>query len=77
MHIHPIPTPNKSYKMLGVHIHPMLDFRYHLKHITADIRKLAKALTRKLLSLNRKKQVIDQLLKSKYYATHLGIFTEK
>jgi hypothetical protein len=36
--------PNKSYKMLGVHINPMLDFRDHLKHITTDIRKLAKAL---------------------------------
>ncbi len=26
--------PNKSYKMLGVQINPMLDFRDHLKHIT-------------------------------------------
>jgi hypothetical protein len=29
--------PNKTYKMLGVHINPMLDFRDHLKHITSGI----------------------------------------
>jgi hypothetical protein len=63
--------------MLGVHINPMLDFRDHLKHITVDIRKLAEFLTRRLMSPNRKKLVIDQLLKSKYHATHLGIFTDK
>jgi len=55
----------------------MLDFRDHLKHITSDMRKLAKALAKRLLSLNRKKLVIEQLLKSKYHATHLGIFTDK
>jgi hypothetical protein len=55
----------------------MLDFRDHLKHITTDIRKLAKALTKRLLSHNRKQLVIKQLLKSKYHATHLGIFTDK
>ena len=70
-------TPNKSYKMLGVHINPMLDFRDHLKHITFDIKKLAKALAKRLISPNRKKLVIDQLLKSKYHATHLGILTYK
>jgi len=37
--------PNKSYKMLGVHINPILDFREHFMHITKDVRKLAKALT--------------------------------
>jgi hypothetical protein len=69
--------PNKSYKMLGVHINPMLYFRDHLKHITIDIRKLAKALAKRLLSPNLKKLVIEQLLKSKYHATHLGVFTDK
>jgi hypothetical protein len=38
---------------------------------------LAKALAKRLLSPNRKKLVIDQLLKSKYHATHLGIFKDK
>jgi hypothetical protein len=47
--------PNQSYKMLGAHINPMLDFRDNLKHITTNIRKLAKALTKRLLSPNRKK----------------------
>ncbi len=70
-------APNKSYNMLGVHINPMLDFRDHLKHITSDRRKLAKVLTKRLLSPNRKKLVIKQLLKSNYHATHLGIFTDK
>ena len=55
----------------------MLDFRDHLKHITTDIRKLANALAKRLLSPNRKQLVIKQLLKSKYHATHLGIFTDK
>jgi hypothetical protein len=67
--------PNKSYKMLGVQINPMLDFRDHLKHIITEVRQLARVLTKRRLSPNRKKLVIDQLLKSKYHATHLGIFT--
>ncbi len=54
--------PNNSYKMLGVHINPMLDFRDHLKHISSDIRKLAKVLTKILISLNRQKQFIVQIL---------------
>ena len=69
--------PNKPYMMLGVHVNPMLDFRDHLKHITIDTRKLAKALEKRLLSLNRNKLVIEQLLNYKYHATHLGIFTYK
>ena len=68
--------PNKSYKMLGVHTNPMLDFRDHLKHITTDIRKLAKVLTRGLVSLNRINLVIDQLINSNNHATYLGIFTD-
>jgi hypothetical protein len=67
--------PNKSYKMLGVQINPMLDFRDHLKHITTEVRKLARVLTKRRLSSSRKQLVIDQLLNSKYHATHLGIFT--
>ncbi len=35
-HIKYLP-PNKSYKMIGVHINPMLDFREHL-HITKDVK---------------------------------------
>ncbi len=59
--------------MLEVHINPMLDFRDHLKHIIVDVRKLAEVVTKILLSPNRGKLVIDQLLKSKYHAIHLGI----
>jgi hypothetical protein len=54
----------------------MLDFRDHLKHITTEVRKLARVLTRRRLSSNRKHLVIYQLLKSKYHATHIGIFTD-
>jgi hypothetical protein len=54
----------------------MLDFRDHLNHVTSEVRHLAKALTKRLLSSNKKKQVIDELLNSKYHATHLGIFTD-
>ncbi len=46
--------PNKSYKMLGVHINPMLDSREHLKHITFDVKKLDKFLTKLLFSHNKK-----------------------
>ena len=67
--------PNKSYKMLVVQINPMLDFRDHLKRITTEVRKLVRVLTKRRLPPNRKQLVIDQLLKSKYHATHLGIFT--
>ncbi len=68
--------PNKSYEMLGVQINPMLDFRDRLKHVTIEVRKLAQVLTKRRLSPQRKRLVIDQLLKSKYHATHLGIFTD-
>jgi hypothetical protein len=30
--------PNKSYKMLGVQINPMLDFKDHFKHATSYVR---------------------------------------
>ncbi len=48
-HIKYLP-PNKSYKMLEVHINPMLDFRDHFLHITKDVKKLAKALAQRKLS---------------------------
>ena len=48
-HIKYLP-PNKSYKMLGVHINPMLDFREHFHHITKDVKKLAIALAKRKLS---------------------------
>ena len=58
--------PNKSYKMLGVQINSVLDFRDHLKHISTEVRKLARVLTKQQLSPNRKQLMILQLLKSKY-----------
>ena len=42
--------PNKLYKMIGVHISPMMDFREHFLHITKDVKKLAKALAKIKLS---------------------------
>ena len=42
--------PNKSYKILGVHINPMLDFRERFLHITKDVKNLAKALAKRKLS---------------------------
>ena len=75
-HIKYIP-PNKSYKMLGVHINPMLDFREHFAHITKDVQKLAKTLAKRKLSPPLKSLAIEQLLKSKCHATHLGMFNER
>ena len=75
-HIKYLP-PNKSYKMLRVHINPMLDFREHFLHITKDVKKLVKALAKRKLSPPLKSMAIEQLLKSKYNATHLGLFNKR
>ncbi len=58
--------------MLEVYIIPVLDFREHVTNITKDVRKLAKALTNGKLNPPYKTLVAEQLLKSKYHATHLG-----
>ncbi len=42
-----------------------------------DIRKLAKALANRKLSLPYKTLVVEQLLKSKYHATHLGVLNDR
>ena len=34
-------SPDTSYKMLGVHINPILDFREHYLYISKDVKKLA------------------------------------
>jgi hypothetical protein len=60
--------------MLGVHINPIRDFREHFIHITKDVRKLAKGLTNRKLNSPHKTRVVEQLRKSKYHATHLGVF---
>ena len=63
--------------MLGVHINPMLDFREHFLHITKDVKRLANTLQKRKLSPPLKSLAIEQLLKSKYHATHLGVFNER
>jgi hypothetical protein len=63
--------------LLGVHINTTLDFKEHLAHITKDVRLLAKALAKRKLSPPYKTLVIEQLLKSKYHATHLGVFIDR
>jgi hypothetical protein len=62
--------PNKSYKMLRVQINTMLYFRDHLKHVTTNVRLIAKV-------LKPRKNYPPKLLKSEYHATYLGIFTNK
>ena len=61
--------------MLGAHV--MLDFREHFLRITKDVKKLAKAMAKRKLSPSLKTLVVEQLLKSKYHATHLGVFNER
>jgi hypothetical protein len=63
--------------MLGVHINPVLDFREHFTNITKGVRKLANALTNRKLSSPYKTLLVEQLLKSKYLATHLGVFDDR
>jgi hypothetical protein len=41
-HIKYLP-PNKSNKILGVHINPVLDFREHFLHITKDVKKTSQS----------------------------------
>jgi hypothetical protein len=64
--------------MLGVHINPMLELWEPFLHITKDVQKLAnKALAKRKLSLFLKSIAIEHVLKSKYHATHLGVFNER
>jgi hypothetical protein len=63
--------------MLGVHVNPVLDFREHLDHITKDVRKLAITIAKRKLSPFLKTLVIEQLHKSKYHSTHLGVFNDR
>jgi hypothetical protein len=55
----------------------VLDFREHHTYITKDVRKLAKILAKQKLSPTHKTTIVEQLLKSKYHATHLGVFNER
>jgi hypothetical protein len=68
---------NKSYKMLGVHINMVLDFREHHAFITKDVRKLAKELAKRKFNPTHKITIVEQQLKSKYHATHLGVFNDR
>jgi hypothetical protein len=63
--------------MLGIHINMFLDFREHHIYITKDVRKLAKTLANRKLSPIHKTTIVEQLLKSKYHATHLGVYIER
>jgi hypothetical protein len=55
----------------------MLDFREHFLHITKDVKKLARTLAKRKLSPSLKALAIEQILKYKYHATHLGVFNER
>jgi hypothetical protein len=55
----------------------VLYFREHHTHITKDVRKLAKTLAKRKLSPSHKTTIVEPLLKSKYHATHLGVFNER
>jgi hypothetical protein len=63
--------------MLGIHINPILNFKEHSLYITKDVNKLAKALAKRKLIPSLKSLDIEQLLKSKYRATHLGVFNQR
>ena len=63
--------------MLGVNINTALDFREYHAHIIKDVRKRAKALTNQKLNPPYKTLVIEQILKSKHHATHLGVLKDR
>ena len=58
-------------------INPMHDFTVHFNYITKDVKRLAKTLAECKLSPSLKFIAVEQLLKSKYHAAHLGGFNEK
>ena len=55
----------------------MLDFQEHFIYITKDAKTLAKTLAKRKLSPSLKPLAIYKLLKSKYNATHFGVFNER
>ena len=55
----------------------VLDLREHHTYITKDVRKLAKTLAKRKLSPTHKTTAVEQLLKSKYHAAHLGVFNKR
>ncbi len=75
-HIKYLP-PNISYKMLGIYINPMLDFREHFTHITKDVKRRAKTLAKSKLSLSLKTLSVEHLLNYKYHATHIEVINER
>jgi len=60
-----------------VHTNTVLDLRDQFTHIPKDARKLAKALATGKLNQPYKTLVVEQLLKSKYLAEHLGVFNAR
>ena len=54
----------------------MLDSGEHFFHITKYVKTLAKALAKRKLSPSLKTLAVEQVLKSKYNATHLDVFNE-
>ena len=55
----------------------MLDFREHFLRITRYVQKLPKALAKRKLSPSLETRFVEQLLKSKYHATHLSVLNER
>ena len=55
----------------------VLNFREHHTFVTKDVRKLAKELAKRKLSPTHKTTIVEELLKSKYLATHLGVFNDR
>ena len=69
-------APNESYKVLGVQLNPLLNFKDHFVAVTSEVRQISTVLKRTLLSPNRKQLIIQQLLQGKYHAVHLGVFSD-
>ena len=63
--------------MLGDYVNPMLYFREHFTHIVEDVKGFAKTLAKREISPSLKTLAVEQLLKSKYHAAHLGVFNER
>ena len=63
---------NKVYKVLGVQINPLLDFRDNLKHITTEVRKLARVLNKATVP-STQSQIIFTVPSTNWTRSNVGI----
>mgnify|MGYP001950475181 CR=1 FL=1 len=74
---HPIPVlePTQTYKVLGVDLCCMLNFRHHLATLRSELSAIGRVLHRTLLGHTRKLRVITGLMQGKIFTLPLALFS--